>query len=162
MGVGITTAYRIKITNLACLNNIRMVPGSMTYGGLRWQIKVPLMLLGLCSIVRGFLIGSNLSNSTVLDLQDKVIPLIIIIIGGVLGFILTNFKNKNFSSMLMLRPSFQKTRFYAVKREIVKVGDAGFAEELGGPGFLAYLKNFFFSFHPLISVSLILMFITFF
>jgi len=35
MGVGMTTAYRIKITNLACLNNSRIIPLSIIYGGLR-------------------------------------------------------------------------------------------------------------------------------
>ena len=34
LGVGMTTAYRIKMTNLACLDNKRMVPLSIIYGGL--------------------------------------------------------------------------------------------------------------------------------
>ena len=161
LGVGITTAYRIKMTNLACLNNTRIIPVSITYGGLSWQIKAPLILLGLCSVTRGFIIGINLTNSVLLNLFDKIRPLIIIITGLMFGLILTNYKNKSFSSMLMLSPTFQKTRFYSVNIEMVKMGDLGFTEELGGPGFLRALKNFFFSFHPLISVSLILMLVIF-
>merc|ERR1712157_377043 len=113
------------------------------------------------SVARGFIIGINLTNSVVLNLFDKIRPLIIIITGLIFGLILTNYKNKSFSSMLILSPTFQKTRFYSVNIEMVKMGDLGFTEELGGPGFLRALKNFFFSFHPLISVSLILVFVGF-
>merc|ERR1712042_287426 len=84
MGVGLTTAYRIKIMNLACINNGRFIPSALGGGGLRWQVKIPLSFLGLCSVLRGFLICLGLMG----------------------GFFLTNFKDKNFSSMLMLSPLF--------------------------------------------------------
>lgn len=157
MGVGMTTAYRIKITNLACLNNSRIIPLSIIYGGLRWQIKVPLILLGLCSVMSGFIIGCNLSVTVVLNLFDKIIPLIMISSGIILGLMLSNYKNKNFRSILILSPVFQKVRFYSIRSERVKMGDLGFREDLGGPGILASMKKFFFTFHPLISVSLILL-----
>jgi hypothetical protein len=160
--VGITTAYRIKITNLACLNNSRILPVSLSYGGLRWQIKLPLTLLGLCSISSGLAIGCNLRFSVILCFLDKVIPLIIISVGIMFGLILTNYKDKNFSSILILRPTFQRTRSFSQKAELVKIGDSGFTEDFGGPGILLFLKSFFFSFHPLISVSLILLFFRFF
>ena len=162
IGVGITTAYRIKITNLACLNNSSILPVSISYGGLRWQIKLPLTLLGLCSISSGLAIGCNLRFSVILLFLDKVIPLIIISVGIMFGFILTNYKDKNFSSILMLRPTFQRTRSFSQKAELVKIGDSGFTEDFGGPGILLFLKSLFFSFHPLISVSLIILFLSFF
>ena len=108
-------------------------------------------------MIRGFVISSNLPTSTVLNLLDKVLPLVIIMSGIILGFLVSNYKNKNFSSILILSPVFQKGRYYSIKTEIVKIGDLGFREELGGPGILMSIKNFFFSFHPLISVSLILL-----
>jgi len=162
LGIGITTAYSIKITNLACLNNRRILPISIRYGGLRWQIKFPLSLLGLCSILRGIIISCNLRFSVILGILDKVIPLIIILVGVMFGFILSNYKDKNFSSILILRPVFQKTRVFSKKGEVVKIGDSGFIEDFGGPGLLSFLKNFFFSFHPLISVSLVLLFLGYF
>ena len=159
LGIGITTAYRVKIANLACLNNRRILPISIRYGGLRWQIKFPLSLLGLCSILRGIVISRNLRFSVILVILDKVIPLIIILVGVMFGLILSSYKDKNFSSILILRPVFQKTRVFSKKGEVVKIGDSGFIEDFGGPGLLLFLKNFFFSFHPLISVSLVLLFL---
>jgi len=94
----------------------------------------------------------------VVFLIDKIIPLVIISIGFISGLALSNYKNKNFRSIIMLRPIFQKGRFFSVGGEIAKAGDIGFTEELGGPGILAYIKNFFFSFHPIISISLIALF----
>jgi len=35
LGIGLTTAYRIKIINLACLNNRRILPISVRSGGVR-------------------------------------------------------------------------------------------------------------------------------
>ena len=88
--------------------------------------------------------------------------MIIISAGIMFGFILTNYKDKNFSSILILRPTFQRTRSFSQKAELVKIGDSGFTEDFGGPGILLFLKSLFFSFHPLISVSLILLFLSFF
>jgi len=161
IGVGITTAYRIKITNLACLNNSSILPVSISYGGLRWQIKLPLTLLGLCSISSGLVIGCNLGFLVVLCFLDKVIPLIIISVGGMSGFILSDYKDKNFSSILILSPTFQRSSSFSQKAELFKIADSGFTEDFGGPGILLFLKNLFFSFHPLISVSLILLFLSF-
>merc|ERR1712243_506279 len=148
IGVGITTAYRIKITNLACLNNSSTLPLSISYGGLRWQIKLPLTLLGLCSISSGLVIGCNLRFSVVLCFLDKVIPLIMISVGIMFGFILTNYKDKNFSSILILSPTFQRTRSFSQKAELVKIGDSGFTEDFGGPGILLLLKSFLFLLSP--------------
>jgi len=112
--------------------------------------------LGICSILRGIIISCNLRFSVILVVWDKIVPLIIILIGLMLGFILTNYKDKTFSSILMLSPVFQKISVLSKKGEIVRLGDLGFIEEFGGPGLFLFLKSFFFSFHPLISVSLIL------
>lgn len=158
MGVGITTAYRIKMTNLACLDNKRILPLSIAYGGLRWQIKRPLTLLGVCSILRGFAIGGNITIRVVVYIVDKVIPLVIILAGLGAGLLLSNYKNRNFRSILILSPVFQKTRVFSERGEIVKIADGGFTEELGGPGILSYLKNFFFSFHPRIAIALMALF----
>jgi len=161
-GVGLTTAYRIKITNLAGVGNNSGLPNNMGYGGLRWQVKVPLLFLGSCSVVRGFFIGGFMSVRVVLSIMDKTIPIIFILMGLILGVIVTNYKNNNFRSMLWLRPGFQKRSYLAVAREKVKRGDGGFVEDFGGPGILESLKYFYFSFHPVVAVSLIVMFLAFF
>jgi len=157
MGVGLTTAYRIKIMNLACINNGRFIPSALGSGGLRWQVKIPLSLLGLCSVLRGFLIGYNISLSVVVYQLDKIMPLVLICLGLMGGFFLTNFKDKNFSSMLMLSPLFQKTRNYVGESGVIKTVDFGFVEEFGGPGVLKILGNFFITLHPLVAVSLVVL-----
>jgi len=157
MGVGLTTAYRIKIMNLACINNGSFIPSALGSGGLRWQVKIPLSFLGLCSVLRGFLIGYNISLSVVVYQLDKIMPLVLICLGLMGGFFLTNFKDKNFSSMLMLSPLFQKTRNYAGESGVIKTGDFGFVEEFGGPGVLKVLGNFFITLHPLVALSLVVL-----
>ena len=158
VGVGLTAAYRVKITNMACLDNKRRVPLTVTYGGLSWPIKGPLILLGGASILRGFIIGCEILRRVVIFLRDKIIPLVMISVGCRLGLGLSNYKNKNFRSIMMLRPAFQKRAGFSRWGEMAKAGDIGFMEELGGPGILAYLKNFFFRFHPIIAISLITLF----
>lgn len=157
IGVRLTTAYRIKMINLACINNSSFLPSALGRGGLRWQVKLPLSLLGVCSVLRGFLIGCNMSLSVVVYQLDKIIPLVLIRLGGVGGFLLANFKDKNFSSMLMLRPLFQKSRNFAGETGVIKIGDYGFVEEFGGPGVLKVLSNFFITLHPLVAVTLIVL-----
>jgi len=157
MGVGLTTAYRIKIMNLVCINNGSFIPSTLRSGGLRWQVKIPLSFLGLCSVLRGFLIGFNISLSVVVYRLDKIMPLVLICLGLMGGFFLTNFKDKNFSSMLMLSPLFQKTRNCAGESEVIKIGDFGFVEEFGGPGVLKILGNFFLTLHPLVAVALVVL-----
>merc|ERR1719244_1815162 len=94
LGVGLTTAYRVKITNLAGVGNNSGLPNNMGYGGLRWQVKVPLLFLGSCSVVRGFFIGGFMSVRVVLSIMDKIIPIIFILMGLILGVIVTNYKIK--------------------------------------------------------------------
>merc|ERR1712042_196189 len=157
MGVGLTTAYRIKIMNLACINNGSFIPSALGSGGLRWQVKIPLSFLGLCSVLRGFLIGFNISLSVVVYQIDKIMPLVLIGVGLMGGCFLTNFRDKNFSSMLMLSPLFQKTRNCAGESGVIKTGDFGFVEEFGGPGVFKILGNFYITLHPLVAVSLVVL-----
>jgi len=157
MGVGLTAAYRIKIMNLACINNERFIPSALGSGGLRWQVKIPLSFLGISSVLRGFLIGFNITLSVVVYQLDKIMPLVIICLGLIGGLLLTDFKDKNFSSVMMLSPLFQKTRNYARGFGVIKNGDFGFVEEFGGPGVLKILGNFFLTLHPLVAVSLVVL-----
>lgn len=122
-------------------------------------MKIPLTVLGLSSIFRGFIIGGFIRERVVLVIYDKLMPLRLVAIGLFAGIILTDFKNKNFSTMLILTPVFQKRRFLSVAREGVKKVDCGFAEEFGGPGILETIKNFYFTFHPLLAFSLIVIFL---
>ena len=153
MGVGLTTAYRIKIINLACVNNRSFLPTSSSGGGLRWQVKLPLSFLGGCSVFRGFF--GCVPCVVVVRRMDKLMPLFLICVGVFFGLVLSNFKDKNFRSILMLRPLFQKNRNFVVEAGIINIVDRGFVEEFGGPGVLKGLRNFFLMMHPLVAVSLL-------
>jgi len=155
LGVGLTTAYRMKIMNLACINDGSFIPATLGSGGLRWQVKIPLSFLGLSAVLRGFFIGLNITLIVVVYQLDKIMPLGLIGAGLMAGFLLTNFKDQNFSSMLLLRPLFQKTRNCARECGVIKIGDFGFLEEFGGPGVLKILGNFYLTLHPLVAVSLV-------
>lgn len=120
-------------------------------------MKIPLSFLGLCSVLRGFLIGLNMPLGVAVYQLDKIMPLVLICLGLMGGFFLTNFKDKNFSSMLILSPLFQKTRNCVGESGVIKTGDFGFVEEFGGPGVLKILGNFFFTWHPIVAVSLVIL-----
>jgi len=155
VGVGLTTAYRVKIINLACVGNNRRLPIEIMYGGLSWQVKVPLTALGLSSIFRGFVVNRFLITNVVVCKLDKLTPLICLLSGLILGILLTNYKNKNFRSILIMGPFTQKIRHISVCHE----KDSGFIETFGGPGILESLKNFSFTFHPLLAFSLLVVFL---
>ena len=116
------------------------------------------MMLGGCAIGRGFVIRRTIRIRVVVYAVDKIIPLVIIIVGLAVGLLLSNYKNKIFRSILILGPVFQKTRVFSVGGEIVKRVDRGFVEELGGPGIYGGLKVFFISFHPGIAMALMALF----
>ena len=154
VGIGLTAAYRVKIINLACVGNNRRIPIEIIYGGLSWQVKVPLTVLGLSSIFRGFVVDRFLLTSVVILKLDKLIPLICVVVGLIVGILLTNYKNKNFSSILIISPIAQKIRHIPVSGE----KDSGFIETFGGSGIIESLKNFYFTFHPLLAISLLVVF----
>jgi len=122
-------------------------------------VKIPLTVLGLCAVFRGFGFGRFFMERVVLIINDKLLPLRFVAFGFVAGTVVTNLKNKNFSSILILTPVFQKRRFFSSVREEVKKGDCGFVEGFGGPGILETIKNFYLSFHPLLAFSLLVIFL---
>jgi len=160
VGVGLTAAYRIKIIRLACLRNKRALPVRMIRGGIRWEVKIPLLVLGMFSILGGQILGNKILVFIRINRLDKMIPLIFIIIGLILGLGLDKVKRKRFRSILILVPLFQKMRSGRMKRNILVKADKEFIEV--GPNTLGVFKNFIVIFHPIISVSLLLVFVCFF
>ena len=54
LGVGLTTAYRVKIMNLAIVRSSRPLPGCLNGGGIAWVVKTPLLALGCFSVLGGY------------------------------------------------------------------------------------------------------------
>jgi len=107
--------------------------------------------------LRGFLISCNLPFVVVVNQLDKMIPLFIIARGCMVGLFLSNLKDKNFRSMIMLRPLFQKNSGFVGEAGVICIGDCGFVEEFGGPGVLKVLEGFFLIMHPLVAVAFMVM-----
>merc|ERR1712003_240754 len=107
VGVGLTAAYRIKIIRLACLRNKRALPVRMIRGGIRWEVKIPLLVLGMFSILGGQILGNKILVFIRINRLDKMIPLIFI---------------------LILVPLFQKMGSGRMKRNILVKADKEFIE----------------------------------
>ena len=56
VGVGLTAAYSAKLTHLALFWKAVATPAALARGGFRWQIKIPLIVLGVGSVLRGRLL----------------------------------------------------------------------------------------------------------
>merc|ERR1712176_1104403 len=101
VGVGTTCAYRVKIINIATFGKDSPVPSSLAAGGFRWQLKVPMTILGLFSILRGFTLSRLLNYDLVRSVLiiDKIFPLFIIFTGLILGLLVRNLKMPFLRSM---------------------------------------------------------------
>jgi len=101
VGVGSTTAYRLKVINLAIFSKNSEGPSSLGSGGFSWQVKIPMLILGVCSIFRGFIISDLTCQSLAVSLVcvDKLLPMSIIGVGLVAGVALRNIKMPFLRSM---------------------------------------------------------------
>jgi len=118
VGVGSTTAYRVKIINLAIFSRSSEAPSDLRSGGFRWQLKIPMLILGVCSIFRGSVIRDLNSQflSVSLVWVDKLLPFPIIALGFMTGTAIRNLKTPFLSSMWGLSRVFQGCR--KISREI--------------------------------------------
>merc|ERR550534_1391494 len=86
LGVGLTTAYRLKLTRLALLGSLDPAPATLNGGGTPPRVKLPLLALGSAAVLGGFLLAPLLSTGvcTVTE-SDKLFPLGCIALGGGIG-----------------------------------------------------------------------------
>ena len=162
IGVGSTTAYRIKIINLAVFSKSSERPSSQRSGGFRWQLKVPITILGICSITRGFFLRETLSYHLITSviIIDKLIPLAIIILGRILGLIVRNLKAPFLRSIWNLSSLFQMTRNASKRIRACQKTDIGWVEFRGGPGSRIFFSLAIIVLHPVLRTSVILVWIS--
>lgn len=83
-GVGLTSAYSLKLTYIAFFTSNNIIASGLSSGGFRGALKVPLIVLGFCAITMGlFFDFTSCFNS--LFFLDKLAPLIFIGRGLLLG-----------------------------------------------------------------------------
>lgn len=162
VGVGLTTAYRIKIMNLAFYLKTSSLPNSLASGGFRTRVKLPLLTLGLCSIIRGAILSYwniNFLITTVLII-DKMMPLLFILAGVVLGLLVSNLKIPFLRSIWNLRALFQKSRGFSVTISSPLYYDNGWVEIRGGKGSVNLFILIKIVLYPSIGLSVVIVWIT--
>ena len=86
LGVGLTTAYRLKLVRLALLDTHAPVPAACPGGGITPRVKLPLLALGSAAILRGFLLAPLVTTGVgTLGVEDKMCPFVCIALGGGIG-----------------------------------------------------------------------------
>jgi len=135
-GVGLTTAYRVKMIALAMPG--RGTDGAVALGGGGWgrRVKGPIHLLGLGAVFGGVVLQRGRCPVSLGGL-DKRLPLVMIIIGVGRGVIVRGVRISYLSSMWHLTPAFQRLREAAATGRAAAEVDGGAAAAAGAPGILA-------------------------
>lgn len=107
-GIGLTTAYSIKITVLAVLRRDRVGPSDLGGGGTSWSSKVPLIVLRCGAVCAGAVMANRFVNgAAVIEWSDKVLPLCTIVCGIIIGIALSQTKQIFLSQIWFLTPGVQ-------------------------------------------------------
>lgn len=86
VGVGLTAAYRLKLTSLALMGQPTTAPATLNGGGTPPCVKIPLLALGRGAVFGGFLLAPLLRAGTcAVGEGDKMLPLACIALGGGVG-----------------------------------------------------------------------------
>lgn len=100
LGVGLTTAYSLKITLLAIVRNTSVGAVDLNGGGGSWVVKLPLSVLCFLSVrAGGFLGRENVPFSPLVVYADKLIPFFVCVLGLLLGCTCSELKHPELSSI---------------------------------------------------------------
>nr|AKS04386.1 NADH dehydrogenase subunit 5 [Parasagitta elegans] len=107
-GVGLTTAYSVKMTFLAIVSGAGGGTSDLGGGGTSWVSKVPLLVLSWGAVCAGgFLANKYVYATVVMGWSDKVLPLCVIGLGIMIGTMLSQLKFIFLSHLWFLTPSAQ-------------------------------------------------------
>lgn len=158
LGVGRTTAYRLKLMNLAVFTRNSEGPSDLRSGGFGWQVKIPITILGVCSILRGFIVSDLTCQLPLVSLVlvDKLLPLAMITLGLISGVALRNLKSPLLSSMWNLSVISQGCRKSSAQIRLSQKVDGRWVEYRGGMGFRSVLQSAVLLIHPFMGISAII------
>lgn len=93
LGVGLTTAYSVKMTVLAVVGCSTMGAVSLCGGGSSWVAKWPLCVLSVSAVVSGGLLGMYVGmDLSLICSVDKIMPILLIARGVLTGTHLSSLK----------------------------------------------------------------------
>jgi len=130
LGIGLTSCYSVKMLVRTILINSFTGTSSRALGGFRWPVKMPLLLLGLLSLS----FGSNVREyrralRLVLSPIDKLLPLMLILLGSLIGYSLSRLCHPFLSRIFTLVPFTQFKAIHSVDAgEHQKTVDKGWVE----------------------------------
>lgn len=135
LGVGLTAAYSLKMVYLLLGAPGTSHPANLNAGGTAATVKIPLLGLGLGSVLGGVLLGCGLeARAPMLTAVDKLAPLILILAGGMVGGRERRPKSSLFRCIWDLTPTSQSLAGWRPGMRGPLVLDEGAGETLGGPG----------------------------
>lgn len=115
LGVGLTSCYSIKMLVSSILRGSFTATSSTALRGFSWQVKTPLLLLGVLRVSFGSSIDNYRAAAFVcLRPVDKIIPLGLILTGALAGYACSRLCNPLLSRMFTLVPSTQLNSSYSV------------------------------------------------
>jgi len=138
VGVGLTTAYSLKIMSLVLPRSGVSAPRCSVAGGIGSAVKAPLSALGVGAALGGAILGGP-SSPLVGSGADKIIPLAFIAGGVGLSMAVRELRLGYFSSMWHLTPAVQRAAGLAVAARAAAALDAGPYAAGGGAGLASAL-----------------------
>ena len=130
LGIGLTSCYSVKMLVRTLLISSFTGTSSRALGGFRWPVKMPLLLLGVLSLA----FGSNVREyrralRLVLSPIDKLLPLMLILLGSLIGYSLSRLCHPFLSRIFTLVPFTQFKAIHSVDAgEHQKTVDKGWVE----------------------------------
>nr|AKS04164.1 NADH dehydrogenase subunit 5 [Parasagitta elegans] len=126
LGVGLTSAYSVKMTLLAVIGSGSEGSADLNGGGMSWVSKVPLTVLAAFAVSAGALLSSCvIDGGPIVKACDKLTPLCFISLGALTGYLLSNLKFSLFSNMCFLTPLVQSSSSLAPGLGLVGEADRG-------------------------------------
>nr|AKS04315.1 NADH dehydrogenase subunit 5 [Parasagitta elegans] len=146
LGVGLTTAYSVKMTHLAFLCIDTGGAADLPGGGTQWVNKIPLTALCFCSVGGGSVLSRPLLETSTVEISlDKLMPLIWIFLGVLGGMAVTKAKASVLSTMWYLSPFVQRKSMTGVSMGQATDLDRGLYILVSAGGFEQLLKMSFSS-----------------
>nr|AKS04196.1 NADH dehydrogenase subunit 5 [Parasagitta elegans] len=126
LGIGLTTAYSVKMTLLAVLGSCSEGSADLNGGGVSWVSKVPLTVLAFFAVCAGALMSPFIiDGGPSINVGDKLMPLCFISMGALSGYLLSNLKFSLLSNMWFLTPLVQFSSSSAAGLGLVGDTDRG-------------------------------------